>query len=61
MDIISSMRVVLIFLCALTYRIDGHGQHSGPGSQPQGGPPHVARKMEDYVHDMEYNNILFLE
>jgi hypothetical protein len=53
MDIISSMRVVLIFLCALTYRIDGHGQHSGPGSQPQGGPPHVARKMEDYVHDME--------
>jgi len=56
------MRVVLIFLFALTYRIDGHGQHSGPGgSQPQGGPPHVARKMEDYVHDMEYNNILFLK
>ncbi|CAF2365934.1 unnamed protein product [Rotaria sp. Silwood2] len=55
------MRVVLIVLFALIYRIDCHGQHGtagsqhGPaGSQPSGGQPHVARKMEDYVHDAEH-------
>ncbi|CAF0813782.1 unnamed protein product [Rotaria sp. Silwood1] len=49
------MRVVLIVLFALIYRIDGHGEHGNVGSQPAGGqPPHVARKMEDYVHDVEH-------
>jgi hypothetical protein len=54
-----SMRVVLIVLFALISRIDSHGQHGGGGNQPAGGQPHVARKMEDYVHDMEYENIFF--
>ncbi|UJR25169.1 hypothetical protein I4U23_006525 [Adineta vaga] len=51
-----NIRVALIVLFALTYRIDAHGQHGAVGSQPQGGPgqPHVARKMEDYVHDMDH-------
>ena len=46
------MRVHLLVLVALVYQIHGHGQH-GAGSQPAPGQPHVTRKMEDYVHDME--------
>jgi hypothetical protein len=52
-----SMRLYLLVLLALIYQIDGHGQH---GSQPPSGqPPHVARKMEDYVHDMEYETFVY--
>ena len=49
------MRVVLITLFVLIYRVAGHGQHGGGGNQPPpaGHVPHVQRKMEDYVHDME--------
>jgi hypothetical protein len=54
------MRFVLFILFALIYRIDGHSGHGNPGNQPPGGPPpHVTRKMEEYVHDMEYENFLF--
>lgn len=53
------MRVFLIVLIALIYRIDGHNGHGGGShQQPAGGqPPHVTRKMEDYVHDMEYESL----
>jgi len=49
------MRIVLLVLFALIYRIDGHSGHGNDGNQPPGGapPPHVTRKMEEYVHDME--------
>jgi hypothetical protein len=51
------MRGVLIILFTLIYHIYGDNQHGNPGSQPHGGPsPHVTRKMEEYVHDMEYEN-----
>jgi hypothetical protein len=55
------MRIVLIVLFALIYRIDSHGGHGDSGSQHAGGPPHVQRKMEEYVHDMEYENFHFLK
>ncbi|CAF1167128.1 unnamed protein product [Adineta ricciae] len=48
------MRVAIIVLFVLVCRIDGHGQHDAPGSPPQGGPGHVPRKMEEYVHDMDH-------
>lgn len=47
------MRVALLVLLAFVYQIEGHGQHAGAAGQPPVGQPHVARKMEDYVHDME--------
>ena len=50
--VIVSMRVHLIVLAALLYQIHGHGEH-GAGNQPAAGQPHLIRKMEDYVHDME--------
>jgi hypothetical protein len=48
------MRIVVFIALILIYRSDGHGQH-GTGNQPatDGQQPHVTRKMEDYVHDME--------
>ncbi len=56
------MRIVLLVLFALIYRTDGHSGHGNVGNQPPGGPapPHVTRKMEEYVHDMEYENFPFL-
>jgi hypothetical protein len=56
------MRVVLIILFALIYHIDGHNQHGNPGGHgqpPNEQPAHVTRKMEEYVHDMEYENFFF--
>jgi len=57
------MRVVLIILFALIYRIDGHNPHGSGGHQPSGpgGAPHVTRKMEEYVHDMEYESFVFFK
>ncbi len=56
------MRVVFIVLCAFIYRINAHNQHGGGSDhvRPTGQPSHVNRKMEEYVHDMEYENIFFL-
>ncbi|CAF0772952.1 unnamed protein product [Rotaria sordida] len=46
--------VALIVLLVLIYRTDGHGQHGSTGNQPPNGQPHVVRKMEEYVHDVEH-------
>ncbi len=54
------MRIEFILLFTLIYGIDSHGQHgSGGVTPPPSGQPHVTRKMEEYVHDMEYENIFF--
>ena len=55
------MRFILIILfIALIHQIDGHGQHASGNSQSSsGGQPHVARKMEDYVHDMESDSLIY--
>jgi hypothetical protein len=53
------MRVVLIVLFAIICRIDGDAEHGSRNHQPAGVSPHVARKMEEYVHDMEYENFVF--
>lgn len=44
------MQLTLIVLIALICHSYGHGPHEGNANQP-----HVARKMEDYVHDTEYD------
>lgn len=52
------MRTVLFVLFALITQIHGHGS---PGGAPHGGQPqHVTRKMEEYVHDMEYDTSICL-
>jgi hypothetical protein len=51
--------LVLIVLFALICRIDGHAEHGSSNHQPAGASPHVTRKMEEYVHDMEYENFVF--
>ncbi|CAF1286204.1 unnamed protein product [Rotaria magnacalcarata] len=49
------MRAVLVLVVfTLIHQIYGHGEHGGAGSQATAGQPHVARKMEDYVHDTEH-------
>ena len=54
------MRVLILVLFALTYQANGHNQHENP---PQATPGHqnmhVTRKMEEYVHDMEYETASF--
>lgn len=48
------MRIFLFLCCALITQTHAHGEH-GTGTQPTpGGQPHVNRKMEDYVHDMDH-------
>ena len=49
----------LIICLTLIVQINAHGQHGSghAGGQahvtPVPGQPHVTRKMEEYVHDME--------
>lgn len=49
------MRVIILTLLALVYQVNSHNQHGSPSGQPPAGQenPHVTRKMEEYVHDME--------
>ena len=48
----SIMRLIIIVLLASFYWIDALDQD---GSQSSNGQPHIARKLEDYAHDMEYD------
>jgi len=50
------MRSVCFVLFALISQIHCHGP---PGASHGGQPQHVTRKMEEYVHDMEYKNSIF--
>ncbi|CAF1073717.1 unnamed protein product [Adineta steineri] len=48
------MHIHLLFLLLSIYQIYGHGQHA-PNSQPSTGEqPHISRKMEDHVHDINH-------
>ena len=55
------MRVIILVLLALTYQVNSHNEHGNPGGQPPAGQEniHVTRKMEEYVHDMEYEEHFF--
>lgn len=50
-------RLHLLILVGMIFNINAHGQHGNQNQPPTHGgqqPQHVGRKMEDYVHDMEY-------
>jgi hypothetical protein len=53
------MRVVFIILFAVIYRIEGHNERGHAGTPPTP-PGHVTRKMEEYVHDMEYEAFILI-
>ena len=46
------MRVAVLIIFAVIYRIDCHADRGHMGTPPPSA--HVTRKMEEYVHDMEY-------
>ncbi|CAF2444867.1 unnamed protein product [Rotaria sp. Silwood2] len=43
----------LVFLLSI-YGTNGHGQHDSNSRTPTGGQPHISRKMEDHVHDINH-------
>ncbi|UJR23716.1 hypothetical protein I4U23_026697 [Adineta vaga] len=47
---------LLLPLLLSIYCINGHGQHGGsnPQQMTSGGQPHISRKMEDHVHDLNH-------